>query len=71
MALSSVLLDLKSAGTYRSERDLSTISNETTTYSNLRLVVGFSKKGPFNSPLLVKSQSEFINLFGHIDRSLE
>ena len=71
MALSSVLLDLKSAGTYRSERDLSTISNETTTYSNLRLVVGFSKKGPFNSPVLVKSQSEFINLFGNIDRSLE
>lgn len=71
MALSSVLVDLKSAGTYRSEVDLSTVSNTTTTYSNMRLVVGFSKRGPFNSPTLVTSQSEFINLFGNIDRSLE
>lgn len=71
MALSAELLNLKSAGTYRSERDLTTVSNESTTYSNLRMVVGFSKMGPFNSPILVTSQAEFIRLFGNIDRSLE
>lgn len=71
MALDAELLNLKSAGTYRFERDLSTISFDTTTYSNLRLIVGFSKKGPFNTPMLVTSQSEFIKLYGNIDRSLE
>lgn len=71
MALDAELLGLNSAGTYRFERDLSTISNDTTTYSNLRLVVGFSKTGPFNTPYLVTSQAEFIKLYGNIDRSLE
>lgn len=71
MALDSELLNLKSAGTYRFERDLSTISNDTTTYSNLRLVVGFSKTGPFNTPNLVTNSADFIKLYGNIDRSLE
>ena len=71
MALSAELINLKSAGTYRFERDLSTISNDTTTYSNLRLVVGFSKTGPFNTVNLVLNQREFIKLYGNIDRSLE
>lgn len=71
MALDAELINLKSAGTYRFERDLSTISNDTTAYSNLRLIVGFSKTGPFNTPNLVTSQSEFIKLYGNIDRSLE
>ena len=71
MALTAELINLKSAGTYRFERDISQISNDTTTYTTLRLVVGFSKTGPFNSPQLVTNQAEFIKLFGNIDRSLE
>lgn len=71
MALDAELINLRSAGTYRFERDLSTISNDTTAYSNLRLIVGFSKTGPFNTPNLVTSQAEFIKLYGNIDRSLE
>lgn len=71
MALDAELSNLKSAGTYRFERDLSTISNDTTTYSNLRLVVGFSKQGPFNTPVLVTNSAQFIKLYGQIDRSLE
>lgn len=71
MALDAELLGLKSAGTYRFERDLSTISNDTTAYSNLRLVVGFSKVGPFNTVNLVTNSSEFIKLYGNIDRTLE
>lgn len=71
MALDAELLNLRSAGTYRFERDLSTISYDTMSYTNLRLVVGFSKTGPINTPTLVSSQAEFIKLFGNIDRSLE
>lgn len=71
MALDAELLSLKSAGTYRFERDLSTISNDTTTFTNLRLVVGFSKIGPFNTVNLVTSPGNFIKLYGNIDRSLE
>lgn len=71
MALDAELSNLKSAGTYRFERDLSTISNDTTTYSNLRLVVGFSKVGPFNTPMLVTNTAQFVKLYGPIDRSLE
>lgn len=71
MALDAELSNLKSAGTYRFERDLSTISNDTTSYSNLRLIVGFSKVGPFNTPTLVTNPAQFVKLYGQIDRSLE
>ena len=72
MALDAELINLKSAGTYRFERDKSEISNDVaTTISNLRLVVGFSKMGPFNTVKLVTSPTQFIKLYGNIDRSLE
>ena len=71
MALDAELINLKSAGTYRFERDKSEISNDVTTISNLRLVVGFSKMGPFNTVKLVTSPAQFIKLYGNIDRSLE
>ncbi len=71
MALDAELINLKSAGTYRFERDKSEISNDMTTISNIRLVVGFSKTGPFNTVKLVTSTAQFIKLYGNIDRSLE
>lgn len=71
MALDAELINLKSAGTYRFERDKSEISNVTATIQNLRLVVGFSKTGPFNTVKLVTSSAQFIKLYGNIDRSLE
>ena len=73
MAIDVELAGLKSAGTYRFERDLSTIPSVIMTegYSNLRLIVGFSKRGPFNSVQLITSASQFINLYGNIDRTLE
>ena len=73
MAIDVELAGLKAAGTYRFERDLSTLSSDGATgaYSNLRLIVGFSKKGPFNSVQLITSSSQFIKLYGNIDRSLE
>lgn len=73
MAIDVELAGLKAAGTYRFERDLSTLSSGVATeaYSNLRLIVGFSKKGPFNSVQLISNASQFIKLYGNIDRSLE
>jgi hypothetical protein len=72
MALDAELINLKSAGTYRFERDKSEISNDDiTSISNVRLVVGFSKVGPFNTVKLVTSTAQFIKLYGNIDRSLE
>ena len=73
MAIDVELAGLKAAGTYRFERDLSTLSSgiAAEAYSNLRLIVGFSKKGPFNSVQLITSASQFIKLYGNIDRSLE
>ena len=73
MAIDVELAGLKAAGTYRFERDLSTLpsSNATEGYSNLRLIVGFSKRGPINSVQLITSSSQFIKLYGNIDRSLE
>ena len=72
MALDAELINLKSAGTYRFERDKSEISNDNlTNLPNIRLVVGFSKTGPFNTVKLVSSTAQFIKLYGNIDRSLE
>ena len=73
MAIDVELAGLKAAGTYRFEKDLSTIPSNVATeaYSNLRLIVGFSKKGPFNSAQLITNSSQFIKLYGNIDRSLE
>ena len=37
----------------------------------INLVPGFSKKGPFNSPIRVDSPAEFESIFGPIDKNLE
>lgn len=73
MAIDIELAGLKAAGTYRFERDLSAVSSgiSTDAYNNLRLFVGFSKKGPYNSVQLITSASQFIKMYGNIDRSLE
>ena len=73
MAIDIELAGLKAAGAYRFEKDLTTLPSNvsTSSYSNLRLIVGFSKKGPFNSVQLITSSSQFIKLYGNIDRTLE
>ena len=73
MAIDIELAGLKAAGTYRFERDLSARSGDmpVESISNLRLIVGFSKKGPFNSVQLIQNSAQFIKLYGNIDRTLE
>lgn len=69
MALSPQLLNFKSSGVYRLEFDKSQTSN--IEVETLRLVVGSSKKGPYNTPVLIDSQEAFNNVFGSIDKGLE
>jgi len=69
MALSPQLLQFKSSGVYRLEFDKSQTSN--IDVETLRLVVGTSRKGPYNTPVLIETVEAFINVFGDIDRNLE
>lgn len=69
MALSPQLLQFKSSGVYRLEFDKSQTAN--INVETLRLVVGHSRKGPYNTPVLVSNIEEFTNVFGSIDRKLE
>ena len=71
MALSTELYGLKSAGTYRFEKDQSVIQNTVEPLNNVRLLVGFSKTGPFNTPVYITTTKEFTDTFGEIDRNLE
>lgn len=69
MAIPANLQQFKSSGVYRLEFDKSQtvdIPSET-----IRLVVGFSKKGPFNTPMFVPNSEFFIDVFGDIDRAME
>jgi len=69
MALSPQLLNFKSSGVYRLEFDKSQTAN--INVETLRLVVGHSRKGPYNTPVLIDTQETFNNVFGSIDKGLE
>jgi hypothetical protein len=69
MAISPQLLNFKSSGVYRLEFDKSQTSS--INVETLRLVVGHSRKGPYNTPVLIDSRETLENVFGGIDRTLE
>ena len=69
MALSPQLQQFKSSGVYRLEFDKSQTVNIPA--ETIRLVVGRSKKGPYNTPVFVEDVEQFIQVFGSIDKSLE
>jgi hypothetical protein len=69
MALSPSLQQFKSSGVYRLEFDKSQITNIPS--ETIRLVIGFSKKGPFNTPVFVQDTAFFKSVFGEIDTVLE
>ena len=69
MALSPQLLQFKSSGVYRLEFDKSQTVNIPA--ETIRLVVGRSKKGPYNTPVLVEDVEQFKQVFGGVDKSLE
>lgn len=70
--MSKISLDLssiKSAGVYTIEIDESTRTE--TQVNALRLLVGFSGKGPFNRPVFLQTDAQRQKLFGDIDSKLE
>lgn len=69
MALSPQLQQFKSSGVYRLEFDKSQTVNIPA--ETIRLVVGHSNKGPYNTPVLIENVEQFIQVFGSIDKNLE
>jgi len=69
MALSPSLQQFKSSGVYRLEFDKSQIINIPA--ETIRLIIGFSKKGPFNTPVFIQDSVFFTTIFGEIDTTLE
>ena len=69
MSLPNYLSKIKSAGIYRFVFDKSEVpGNDAET---LRLVVGYSEKGPFNTLVYIESVSEFEKIFGGVNKKLE
>lgn len=69
MSLPNYLSSIKASGMYRFIFDKSEAPAEE--LEQLRLVVGYSEKGPFNTPVYIESESEFINTFGPVSKKLE
>ena len=59
----------KASGVYTLEFDAS--QNVILTSQTIRLVVGFSNKGPFNTPVYIPDATTMLSIFGDIDASLE
>ena len=69
MSISVHLQSFKSSGIYRLTFDKSTILNQDTNI--MRLVVGYSEKGPFNTPVYIKSISDFKAVYGDVSKKME
>lgn len=69
MSLPNYLAKIKSAGIYRFVFDDSTVTTQEA--ETLRIVVGYSEKGPFNTPVYVDNSADFITIFGNISKRLE
>ena len=69
MSLPNYLAKIKSAGMYRFTFDKSQLPAANA--ETMRLVIGYSEKGPFNNPVYIDNRQDFINLFGNINKRLE
>lgn len=69
MSLPNYLLKIKSSGIYRFVWDKSQVPP--TAAETLRLVVGYSEKGPFNTPVYIDNVADFITIYGNISKRLE
>lgn len=69
MSLPNYLAKIKSSGIYRFVFDKSAVDAQTA--ETLRLVVGYSEKGPFNTPVYLETEADFITVFGNISKRLE
>lgn len=69
MSLSLDLKKIKSSGIYRFVYDKSTITPSVA--EQLSLVVGYSNKGPFNTPVYIDNVGDFEAMFGKASKKLE
>ena len=69
MSLPNYLAKIKSSGIYRFVWDKSEVPPQEA--EALRLVAGYSEKGPFNTPVYIDNVSDFITIFGNISKKLE
>lgn len=69
MSLPNYLAKIKSSGVYPFVWDKSIVPPQQA--ETLRLVVGYSEKGPFNTPVYIESVSDFISIYGNISKKLE
>ena len=69
MSLPNYLAKIKSAGIYRFVWDKSQVPPQQA--ETMRLVIGYSDKGPFNTPVYVESPSDFTSIYGNISKRLE
>ena len=69
MSLPNYLAKIKSSGVYRFVWDKSVLPAQTA--ETMRLLVGYSEKGPFNTPVYIESESDFVNIYGNISKRLE
>ena len=65
MSLPNYLAKIKSAGMYRFTFDKSQVPPQSA--ETMRLVIGYSDKGPFNNPVYIDNKQDFINLFGNVE----
>jgi hypothetical protein len=70
MSIPTYINNIKHSGIFRFVFDKSEVA-ETPVVDALRLVVGYSDKGPFNTPVLIRNESEFKKVFGGISKKLE
>ena len=69
MSLPNYLAKIKSSGMYRFTFDKSQLPAADA--ETMRLVVGYSEKGPFNNPVYIENRQDFITLFGNVNKKLE
>lgn len=69
MAISPELQQFKSSGVYRLEFDKSQTVN--VPQETIRLVVGHSETGPYNTPVFIENTEQFIQAFGTATKSME
>lgn len=69
MSLPSYLASIKSSGIYRFEWDKSQVTAQQA--ETLRLLIGYSEKGPFNTAVYCENFTDFAGAYGNISKRLE
>lgn len=67
--LPNYLANIKSSGIYRFVFDKSEMPGQEA--ETLRLVIGYSEKGPFNTPVYVKTEDDFKKIYGGTSKKME